>query len=89
MNKGLEALEKNVLAKGLCAACGACVSLCPYLSSWQGRIVKLDSCDLGQGRCFAYCPFEQVRLGLITPEEAHALSENVSETPQKTERKDA
>jgi len=44
---------------------------------------------LSCGRCFAYCPFEQVRLGLITPEEAHALSENVSETPQKTERKDA
>ncbi len=60
MNKGLEALEKNVLAKGLCAACGACVSLCPYLSSWQGRIVKLDSCDLDQGRCFAYCPRTEV-----------------------------
>ncbi len=25
------------------------------------------------GRCFAYCPFEQVRLGLITPEEAEKM----------------
>ena len=60
MNKGLEALENQVLAKGLCAACGACVSLCPYLRSCQGRIVKLDSCDLEQGRCFAYCPRTEV-----------------------------
>ena len=62
MNKGLEALEKNVLANGLCAACGACVSLCPYLTSLQGRIVKLDNCDLDQGRCFAYCPRTEVDL---------------------------
>ncbi len=28
---------------------------------------------LSCGRCFAYCPFEQVRLGLITPEEAEKM----------------
>ncbi|MCP4668360.1 MAG: hypothetical protein GY849_18605, partial [Deltaproteobacteria bacterium] len=66
MHKGLEALEKKVFSKGLCAACGACVSLCPYLGSRQGRVVKLDTCDLDQGRCFAYCPRTEV-----DPEEIH------------------
>ena len=28
---------------------------------------------LSCGRCFAYCPFEQVRLGIITPEEAKEM----------------
>jgi polyferredoxin len=28
---------------------------------------------LSCGRCFAYCPYEQVRLGIITPEEAEKL----------------
>jgi NosR/NirI family nitrous oxide reductase transcriptional regulator len=28
---------------------------------------------LSCGRCFAYCPFEQVRLGIITPEEAEEM----------------
>ncbi len=28
---------------------------------------------LSCGRCFAYCPYEQVRLGLMTPEELEAL----------------
>jgi ferredoxin len=28
---------------------------------------------LSCGRCFAYCPYEQVRLGIITPEEAEQL----------------
>ncbi|MCP4669472.1 MAG: hypothetical protein GY849_24325, partial [Deltaproteobacteria bacterium] len=66
MHKGLEALEEKVISRGLCAACGACVSLCPYLISRQGRVVKLDTCDLDQGRCFAYCPRTEV-----DPEEIH------------------
>ena len=55
-NKGLNALEEQVLSKDLCTLCGACASLCPYLKPWQGRIVKLHDCDLGEGRCFDYCP---------------------------------
>ncbi len=56
MNRGLKALEEEVLSRDLCTACGACLSLCPYLRSWQGRVVKLHDCNLDQGRCFAYCP---------------------------------
>jgi len=30
MNKGLKGLEERVISQDLCAACGACLSLCPY-----------------------------------------------------------
>jgi coenzyme F420 hydrogenase subunit beta len=62
MNKGLKGLEEKVIRQGLCAACGACLSLCPYLRSWKGRVVKLDNCNLEEGRCFAYCPRTEVDL---------------------------
>ena len=62
MNGGLKALEERVFDRGLCVSCGACVSLCPYLRSWQGRTVKLDECNLGEGRCFDYCPRGKVDL---------------------------
>jgi coenzyme F420 hydrogenase subunit beta len=62
MNKGLEALETKVLSQGQCAACGACLSLCPYLCSWKGRIVKLHDCDLSEGRCYSFCPRTEVDI---------------------------
>ena len=65
MNRGLKGLEEKVLERDLCAACGACLSLCPYLQSWKGRVVKLDPCSLEEGRCFAYCPRTEVDLNGI------------------------
>ena len=62
MNRGLKGLEEKVISQDLCAVCGACLSLCPYLRSWKGRVVKLDNCDLDEGRCFAYCPRTEVDL---------------------------
>ena len=62
VNRGLEALEEKVLGRDLCAACGACLSLCPYLRSFKGRVIKLDDCNLEEGRCFAYCPRTEVNL---------------------------
>ena len=67
-SRGLEGLYERVVAKGLCAACGACVSLCPYLKSFQGRIVTLNQCDIFEGRCFAYCPRTEVDLEHIHKE---------------------
>jgi coenzyme F420 hydrogenase subunit beta len=64
-NRGLKALEEKVFGRDLCAACGACLSLCPYLRSWKGRVVKLDDCDLEEGRCFAYCPRTEVDLNEV------------------------
>jgi coenzyme F420 hydrogenase subunit beta len=65
VNRGLKALEEKVLGRDLCAACGACLSLCPYLHSWKGRVVKLDDCNLEEGRCFAYCPRTEVDLNEV------------------------
>ncbi len=64
-NKGLKALEEKVFGKDLCAACGACLSLCPYLRSQKGKVVKLDNCNLDEGRCFAYCPRTEVDLDKV------------------------
>lgn len=66
--RGLQALESGVLQKDLCTSCGACLSLCPYLQFWKGRLVKLDDCDLVEGRCFAHCPRTQVNLETIHQE---------------------
>ncbi len=65
VNKGLKGLEERVFDRGLCTACGACLSLCPYLRSWKGRVVKLDHCNLEEGRCFAYCPRTEVDLDRV------------------------
>jgi coenzyme F420 hydrogenase subunit beta len=65
VNKGLKGLEEKVFDRGLCSACGACLSLCPYLRAWKGRVVKLDHCNLEEGRCFAYCPRTEVDLDRV------------------------
>ncbi len=62
MNRGLTGLKEKVFDRNGCTACGACLSLCPYLRSWKGRIVKLDECHLEEGRCFSYCPRTEVNL---------------------------
>ncbi len=65
VNRGLKALEEKVFGSDLCAGCGACLSLCPYLRSRKGRVVKLDNCNLEEGRCFAYCPRTEVDLDKV------------------------
>jgi coenzyme F420 hydrogenase subunit beta len=53
---GLDELHERVLDRGMCAACGACVGRCPYLTAFRGKTVVLDQCTVEKGRCFAYCP---------------------------------
>jgi coenzyme F420 hydrogenase subunit beta len=65
MSRGLKGLEEKVFQKDLCIACGACLSLCPYLRTWRGRVVKLHDCGLEEGRCFAYCPRTEVDQGAL------------------------
>jgi len=54
--KGPQELRSEVIDGQLCALCGACVGVCPYLVSHQGRIVVMDECNLSEGRCYAVCP---------------------------------
>ncbi len=54
--KGSKELVEEVIGAGLCALCGACAGTCPYLRSFEGRIVQMDECTLSEGRCYQYCP---------------------------------
>jgi coenzyme F420 hydrogenase subunit beta len=54
--KGGLSLRADVIDRGLCAGCGACVGMCPYLVAYRGRIVALDDCAVEQGRCYGFCP---------------------------------
>jgi coenzyme F420 hydrogenase subunit beta len=54
--KGSLQLRADVIDRELCALCGACVGMCPYLVAHRGRIVALDDCAVDQGRCHAFCP---------------------------------
>jgi len=49
-------LRGEVIDRGLCANCGACVGMCPYLAAYGGRIVAVDDCAVSEGRCYAFCP---------------------------------
>jgi coenzyme F420 hydrogenase subunit beta len=53
---GQKALEKEVIATGLCTGCGACVGICPYQAVYHDRTVVLHACDLAEGQCYAVCP---------------------------------
>jgi len=64
--KGCRELQSEVLARDLCSLCGACVGMCPYLVAYRGRVVALDECNLGQGRCYAFCPRTSVDLDLLS-----------------------
>ena len=49
-------LKKRILEQSLCTGCGACVGLCPYQVIYADRTVQLFSCDLPDGKCYAFCP---------------------------------
>ncbi|MBP1734640.1 MAG: oxidoreductase, partial [Deltaproteobacteria bacterium] len=54
--RACQKIESEVIDRGLCTLCGACVSICPYFVAYNGRILARDICDLPEGRCTAYCP---------------------------------
>jgi coenzyme F420 hydrogenase subunit beta len=83
MNKGLKGLEERVLSQNLCVACGACLSLCPYLRSWRGRVVMLHDCGLDEGRCFSYCPRTEFDYERIGPEEIGKKYEKIEVGPSR------
>ena len=74
---GSNELIADVFEKNLCIGCGACVSLCPYFKSYNGKTAMLFPCTQPQGRCFAYCPKVEVDLDEV--------SQHIFGTPYTTE----
>ena len=64
--RGCRELQKEVIEANLCTYCGACAGSCPYLVSYRGRIVTLDTCTIPEGQCHKYCPRTETDLGAIT-----------------------
>ena len=60
--RGLRELTTGVIERGMCIACSACASICPYLRTYLGKTAVLFPCDCPQGRCYAYCPKIEVDL---------------------------
>ncbi|OHD65462.1 MAG: hypothetical protein A2176_13070 [Spirochaetes bacterium RBG_13_51_14] len=63
---GSNELRADVFDRDLCIGCGACVSLCPYFKSYNGKTAMLFPCTRPQGRCFAYCPKVEVNLDEVS-----------------------
>lgn len=59
---GSKELVSGVIKNNLCIGCGACVSLCPYFKSHNGKTVMMFQCSREKGRCFAHCPKAEVDL---------------------------
>jgi coenzyme F420 hydrogenase subunit beta len=64
--KGSNELKQDVLKRGLCIDCGACVGLCPYFESYRGQVAMVASCNLPAGRCHAHCPKVELDLEYVT-----------------------
>ncbi len=54
--KGSRELFEEVIDQGLCTGCGACITACPYIVAYEGRIVVLDKCTTTEGVCYKHCP---------------------------------
>lgn len=63
---GSSELFEDIHKKDLCVDCGACVGLCPYFVSHNGKIARLFPCTLPQGRCYAHCPKTQLDLNELS-----------------------
>jgi len=64
--KGMGELFKEVIDKGLCTLCGACIGDCPYTVFYRGKIRMLDLCTREEGHCYEYCPRTHTDLDLIS-----------------------
>jgi coenzyme F420 hydrogenase subunit beta len=64
--KGMGELFKEVIDKGLCTLCGACIGDCPYTVFYHGKIRMLDFCNREEGHCYEYCPRTHTDLDEIS-----------------------
>lgn len=98
-NLGQRDLQESVLNRQLCVGCGACAYLCPYQVVYKDQTILLHTCDLKQGRCYAFCPrtqtdYDRIRRGLfdekdLTPELGAVKGFYITRATGKMNRKKA
>jgi coenzyme F420 hydrogenase subunit beta len=64
--KGTRELFEDVIDQGLCTGCGACITACPYIVAYEGRIVVLDKCTIGEGDCYKHCPRTYMDMNAVS-----------------------
>jgi coenzyme F420 hydrogenase subunit beta len=64
--RGSRKLIEDVISAGLCTGCGACVTGCPYMVAYEGRIVVLDKCTVEDGDCYKHCPRTQTDMNAVS-----------------------
>lgn len=64
--KGARELFEEVIDQGLCIGCGACVTACPYIIAYEGRIVVLDKCTITDGHCYKHCPRTHTDMNAVS-----------------------
>jgi coenzyme F420 hydrogenase subunit beta len=67
--KGSKELLEEVINQGLCTGCGACITGCPYMAAYNGKVVVLDKCTGIEGDCYKHCP--------RTPTDVEVLSQEI------------
>ena len=76
--KGVKELFEEVIHRGLCTGCGACITGCPYLVDHEGKIVLMDKCTGSDGDCYKHCPrtfFDRDAVGRAVFGDAYADGE--------------
>lgn len=53
---GQERLKREIIDRGLCSSCGACVGLCPYIKTAGDDVRVIHPCGLDDGTCYRICP---------------------------------
>lgn len=64
--KGIKELFEEVIDQGLCTGCGACITHCPYVVPYEGRIVVLDRCHMSEGDCYKHCPRTYTDMDMLS-----------------------
>ncbi|MBI5115755.1 Coenzyme F420 hydrogenase/dehydrogenase, beta subunit C-terminal domain [Candidatus Poribacteria bacterium] len=65
MNKGPDDLQSEVQQANLCAGCGMCVGLCPYIKEMDEKVAIVERCGRSDGRCYRFCPRTSTDIGAL------------------------
>ncbi len=64
--EGQSRLIEEIIDKGICVRCGACVGLCPYFHFFDGKVVVMDRCDADTWNCLQLCPRANIEDDILS-----------------------